>query len=101
MAREVIISETVFQRYERLPHALLTVILVYIGGAASLSFLQLVRSIVAEQIGPSQFSHNDKSDTMLEKESPSSTRNLPASIIPDLDIDTKITYSQCYRAVVC
>ncbi|TWU75863.1 hypothetical protein ED733_005490 [Metarhizium rileyi] len=72
---------------------------VYIGGAASLSFLQLVRSIVADQIGPSQFSHNDKSDTMLEKESPSSARNLPASNILDLDIDSKGLYAQCYHAV--
>lgn len=73
----------------------------YIGGAASLSFLQLVRSIVADQIGPSQFSHNDKSETMLEKESPSSSRNLPAPNIVELDVETKLAYSQCYRAVVC
>ncbi|KAG8406526.1 hypothetical protein J3459_018689 [Metarhizium acridum] len=72
---------------------------VYIGGAASLSFLQLVRSIVADQIGPSQFSHNDKSDTMLEKESPSSMRHLRSSTPPELDVETKLLYSQCYRAV--
>jgi hypothetical protein len=65
-----------------------------------LSFLELVRAIVADQIGPSQFSHNDKSDTMLEKESPSSTRNLPPSTIPALDAQTRLVYSQCYHAVV-
>lgn len=65
-----------------------------------MSFLQLVRSIVADQIGPSQFSHNDKSETMLEKESPSSSRNLLAPSIVELDVDTKLAYSQCYRAVV-
>ena len=51
---------------------------VYIGRGASLSFLQLVRSIVSEQIGPSQFSRNGKSDTMLEKESPQSHTHTPS-----------------------
>ncbi|KAK2595286.1 hypothetical protein QQS21_007001 [Conoideocrella luteorostrata] len=72
---------------------------VYIGGAASLSFLQLVRSIVADQIGPSQFSHNDKSETMLEKESPHSARSMPVSSFVELDVETKLLYSQCYHAV--
>ncbi|KHO02124.1 uncharacterized protein MAM_01125 [Metarhizium album ARSEF 1941] len=72
---------------------------VYVGGAASLSFLQLVRSIVADQIGPSQFSHNDQSDTMLEKEPPSSLRDFPPSLLPELDLETKLLYAQCYRAV--
>ena len=72
----------------------------YIGGAASLSFLELVRSIVADQIGPSQFSHNDKSDTMLEKESPVLPRAAPILGAADLDIETRVAYSQCYHAVV-
>ncbi|KAH0489488.1 hypothetical protein TgHK011_009915 [Trichoderma gracile] len=42
---------------------------VYIGEAASLSFLQLIRDTVTAQIGPSQFSHNEKRDSMLETES--------------------------------
>ncbi|KAF4454887.1 hypothetical protein F53441_2680 [Fusarium austroafricanum] len=48
---------------------------VYIGGAASISFLQIVRNLVSQQIGPSAFSHNEKSDTMLEIESPTATTN--------------------------
>ncbi|KAJ6441094.1 Fungal specific transcription factor [Purpureocillium lavendulum] len=72
---------------------------VYIGGAASLSFLQLVRGMVADQIGPSQFSHNAQSETMLEKESPSSTRSMPVSSIPELDTASKLAFSRCYRAV--
>lgn len=37
---------------------------------------------------------------MLEKESPSSMRSLPPSTLPELDVETKLLYSQCYRAVV-
>lgn len=72
----------------------------YIGEAASLSFLQLVRSIVADQIGPSQFSHNDQSETMLEKESPRSARNISVPRIADLDVETRLVYWQCFNAVV-
>ncbi|GAD92158.1 hypothetical protein NECHADRAFT_45955 [Paecilomyces variotii No. 5] len=43
---------------------------VYIGGAASISFLQIVRDWVTQQIGPTAFSRNEKSDTMLEIEQP-------------------------------
>lgn len=43
---------------------------VYIGKAASLSFLQLLRDTVTQHIGPSQFSHNVKSEDMLETETP-------------------------------
>ncbi|KAJ4015469.1 hypothetical protein NW752_006931 [Fusarium irregulare] len=46
---------------------------VYIGGAASISFLQIVRNLVSQQIGPSAFSHNETSDKMLEIESPTAT----------------------------
>ncbi|KAJ6781470.1 hypothetical protein PWT90_02674 [Aphanocladium album] len=41
---------------------------VYIGEAAPISFLQFVRDTVAAQIGPSQFSHNDQRENMLENE---------------------------------
>ncbi|KAJ5371496.1 uncharacterized protein N7496_007588 [Penicillium cataractarum] len=41
---------------------------VYVGKAASLSFLQLLRETVTQHIGPSQFSHNYKSEDMLETE---------------------------------
>lgn len=43
---------------------------VYVGNAASLSFLQLLRDTVTQHIGPSQFSHNVKSEDMLETETP-------------------------------
>ncbi|KAG8406549.1 hypothetical protein J3459_018668 [Metarhizium acridum] len=36
---------------------------------------------------------------MLEKESPSSMRHLRSSTPPELDVETKLLYSQCYRAV--
>ncbi|KAJ6029717.1 hypothetical protein N7499_000864 [Penicillium canescens] len=41
---------------------------VYVGKAASLSFLQLLRDTVTQHIGPSQFSHNVRSEDMLETE---------------------------------
>ncbi|KAJ5488529.1 hypothetical protein N7539_003419 [Penicillium diatomitis] len=41
---------------------------VYVGKAASLSFLQLLRETVTQHIGPSQFSHNYRSEDMLETE---------------------------------
>lgn len=72
---------------------------VYIGGAASLSFLQLVRGIVAEQIGPSQFSHSAQRDTMLEKESPSCCSNPSLSGVAELDAAAKLAFSRSYRAV--
>lgn len=49
----------------------------YIGGGGSLSFLQLVRGIVSDKIGPSQFSRGGNADTMLEKESPQSHTHTP------------------------
>lgn len=41
---------------------------VFIGEAASLSFLSFLRDAVSAKIGPSQFSHNDKSESMLESQ---------------------------------
>lgn len=46
----------------------LTQLVVYVGKAASLSFLQLLRETVTQHIGPSQFSHNVRSEDMLESE---------------------------------
>ncbi|KJZ78207.1 hypothetical protein HIM_02245 [Hirsutella minnesotensis 3608] len=70
---------------------------VYIGGAASISFLQIVRQLVAEQIGPSQFSHNPQSETMLEKEVPSSGEGSVAPGLPDLDVAEKLALTRCYQ----
>ncbi|KAL4928647.1 Zn(II)2Cys6 transcription factor [Aspergillus undulatus] len=43
---------------------------VYIGRAASISFLQLLRDTVTQHIGPSQFSHNATKEDMLETDTP-------------------------------
>ncbi|KAF0637697.1 hypothetical protein FPSE5266_07347 [Fusarium pseudograminearum] len=71
---------------------------VYIGGAASISFLQIVRNLVSQQIGPSAFSHNEKSDTMLEIESPTATTH-DHEINADLSLAQKTQYLHSYYAV--
>lgn len=70
----------------------------YIGGGGSLSFLQLVRSIVSEQIGPSQFSRNERSDTMLEKESPQSHAHTPT--VADLSPEARLMCADYFYAAV-
>ncbi|KAF4470452.1 nitrate assimilation regulatory nirA [Fusarium albosuccineum] len=72
---------------------------VYIGGAASISFLQIVRDLVAQQIGPSAFSHNEKSDTMLEIESPQVNAPEPEANSMELDEEQRYKYLRCYYAV--
>ncbi|VUC35839.1 unnamed protein product [Clonostachys rosea] len=73
---------------------------VFIGGAASISFLQTVRGLVAEQIGPSPFSHNEKSETMLEVESPRAIRDPePDTREIELSEDQRLHYMRCYYAV--
>ncbi|RGP80775.1 hypothetical protein FLONG3_1116 [Fusarium longipes] len=71
---------------------------VYIGGAASISFLQIVRNLVSQQIGPSAFSHNEKSDTMLEIESPTATTH-DIEINTQLSRDQKQQYLRSYHTV--
>ena len=76
--------------------------LVFIGGAASISFLQVIRQIVAKQIGPTPFSHNDKSETMLEIE-PTQDLAAPPEMeleVPELSVELKHKYLQCYHSVV-
>ncbi|KAM5359830.1 hypothetical protein ACJZ2D_014172 [Fusarium nematophilum] len=72
---------------------------VYIGGAASISFLQIVRDVVTKQIGPSAFSHNEKSDTMLEIESPQTNAPEPEIHTMELDAEQKQKYLTSYYAV--
>lgn len=55
----------IIQRYVFSDMLVLTKI-VFIGGAASISFLQLIRDTVTHHIGPSSFSHYNQSDSMLE-----------------------------------
>jgi hypothetical protein len=73
---------------------------VYIGEGASLSFLQLVRGLVSEQIGPSPFSHNETKDTMLEKASSGAGRAslVPASI--ELEYGQKCEFFHSFHSVV-
>ncbi|PYH49724.1 fungal specific transcription factor domain-containing protein [Aspergillus saccharolyticus JOP 1030-1] len=66
---------------------------VYIGKAASLSFLQLVRDTVTQCIGPSQFSHNMKSEDMLETES---SDDIPSELDPEIDLRQQRYYIQAY-----
>ncbi|KAF4922378.1 putative transcriptional regulatory protein [Colletotrichum viniferum] len=71
---------------------------VYVGGAAAISFLQTVRQVVAGQIGPSPFSHNDDTETMLEVESPETraTTSPTAETAVELNVQQKLAYLHCY-----
>ncbi|KAK5993046.1 putative transcriptional regulatory protein [Cladobotryum mycophilum] len=71
---------------------------VYIGGAASLSFLQFVRETVAAQIGPSQFSHNDKSDSMLETEPATGRSNSLELSECSIDMNCSLEYARIFQA---
>ncbi|KAL5338271.1 hypothetical protein BJX70DRAFT_367136 [Aspergillus crustosus] len=66
---------------------------VYIGRAASLSFLQLLRDTVTQHIGPSQFSHNVKSEDMLETDTPD---DMPLSFENDIDVSEEQAYIRSY-----
>ncbi|RAL05361.1 Zn(II)2Cys6 transcription factor [Aspergillus ibericus CBS 121593] len=66
---------------------------VYVGKAASLSFLQLVRDTVSQYLGPSQFSHNGKSEDMLETETP---RDIPPALDITLDSYQLLEYHRAY-----
>ncbi|KEY64159.1 hypothetical protein S7711_03452 [Stachybotrys chartarum IBT 7711] len=70
---------------------------VYIGEGASLSFLQLLRGIVADQIGPSTFSRTGRSDTMLENESTQS--GVQALSPEDLSIESRMRYRDVFNSV--
>lgn len=71
--------------------------LVYVGKAASLSFLQLLRETVTQHIGPSQFSHNVKSEDMLETEA---QHEIPNFAEEHCSADDRQRFVQCYYAVV-
>lgn len=70
---------------------------VYVGKAASLSFLQLLRDTVTQHIGPSQFSHNFRSEDMLETEAHHDPSNFDEK---SCTIDDKRRYIQVFYAVV-
>lgn len=73
---------------------------VYIGGGSALSFLQFVRDTVAAQIGPSQFSHNDKSDSMLETESAGPGSDGLDTAACDLNAEDSAQFAQIFQAAV-
>jgi hypothetical protein len=70
---------------------------VYIGGSASISFLQLLRDTVTQSLGPSQFSHNAKTGSMLESkaqvDNPSYSEN-------PLSLDKKLALVGVYDVAV-
>ena len=71
---------------------------VYVGKAASLSFLQLLRDTVTQHIGPSQFSHNLRSEDMLETEAHHDITNFDEE---GCTLDDKYRYIQVFYTVVC
>lgn len=73
------------------------IIEVYVGKAASLSFLQLLRDTVTQHIGPSQFSHNVKSEDMLETES---LHHIPPAVDDRLDVARKEAFIRAYLTAV-
>lgn len=73
-----------------------TCLAVYVGKAASLSFLQLLRDTVTQHIGPSQFSHNFSED-MLETEAHHDPLNFSEE---SCSIDEKRRFIQIFFTVV-
>ncbi|KAK4064417.1 transcriptional regulator family: Fungal Specific TF [Trichoderma harzianum] len=72
--------------------------IVYIGEAASLSFLQLIRDTVTAQIGPSQFSHNEKRDSMLETEPSAVDSNGLEPANCNIDLEGSLLYARTFEA---
>lgn len=70
---------------------------VYVGKEASLSFLQLLRDTVTQHIGPSQFSHDVKSEDMLETES---LHHVPPAVDDRLDLARKEGFVRAYLTAV-
>lgn len=68
---------------------------VYVGAAASIAFLQTVRRLVADQIGPSDFSNSKDSERMLEVEAPILTIDAM-----EITVEQKLQFLQCYFSVV-
>ncbi|KAJ3497433.1 hypothetical protein NLG97_g1901 [Lecanicillium saksenae] len=71
---------------------------VYIGEAAPISFLQFVRDTVAAQIGPSQFSHNDQSENMLENEPAVNGSNAPTPGLIEIEAERRKSLVQTFHA---
>ncbi|TPX24108.1 hypothetical protein DIZ76_013451 [Coccidioides immitis] len=68
---------------------------VYIGGAASLSFLQFIRETVVQYTGPSGFTHNPKVDSMLENAS--AATDIQSHNEDDTTFDEKVALLRIYR----
>jgi hypothetical protein len=74
------------------------VLVVYVGNAATLSFLQLLRGTVSQSIGRSQFSHNAKNDVMLETDD--SELTIPPYPEEELDFEQRLALIRKYMIVV-
>ncbi|OIW34815.1 hypothetical protein CONLIGDRAFT_688771 [Coniochaeta ligniaria NRRL 30616] len=71
---------------------------VFIGEAASISFLQFLRATVSNNIGPSQFSHNAQSDRMLETQPPGSAPSLSDHDIANISAEEITGYFTVYNS---
>ncbi|KAF7545316.1 hypothetical protein G7Z17_g9277 [Cylindrodendrum hubeiense] len=72
----------------------------FIGEAASISFLQFLRDTVEDQIGPSQFTRNDKSQSMLETAPTTSDTAASTSLdLEGLGKEEVLLHYNIYRAV--
>jgi hypothetical protein len=67
----------------------------YIGAAASIAFLQTVRHIVAQAIGPSEFSHDKIKDNVEGFGLPRSTED-----VGDITVEQKMGFLRTYLLVV-
>lgn len=77
---------------------------VFIGAAASITFLHTVRQVVASRIGPSPFTSTASNESMLEVESPRAG-GLPMTIAcnseaVELTSEQKAEYLQSFFSVV-
>jgi hypothetical protein len=55
---------------------------------------------VTAQIGPSQFSHNDKRDSMLETEPSAVNSNELESASYNIDVESSLLYARIFEAAV-
>jgi hypothetical protein len=68
---------------------------VYVGPAATIAFLQTARQIVIEKVGPSEFSHGQKTAEILEVELPNCTEDFK-----QVTVDQKIEFLKSYTSAV-
>lgn len=69
--------------------------IVYIGAGASIAFLQTVRRVVSEQIGPSDFSRGKDNERMLEIQA-----EQQIEAITSITVEQRARFMSCFLAVV-